>query len=103
MIHNAQAGRMMITADRATPDTMDEILSDIESEGVQATRIIDRHRTMLRGHQLDQKSIDLHGVIHESLALVAHDMERGRPRLASIWRRIPASSPAIRCSCSKCW
>ena len=74
MIHNAQAGRMMITADRATPDTMGEILSDIESEGVQATQIIDRHRTMLRGHQLDTKPIDLHAVIHESLALVAHDM-----------------------------
>ena len=74
MISNAQAGRMMITANRATPDTMGEILSDIESEGVQATQIIDRHRTMLRGHQLDTKPIDLHDVIHESLALVAHDM-----------------------------
>jgi C4-dicarboxylate-specific signal transduction histidine kinase len=51
-----------------------EILSDIESEGVQATQIIDRHRTMLRGHQLDTKPINLHDVIHESLALVAHDM-----------------------------
>jgi C4-dicarboxylate-specific signal transduction histidine kinase len=51
-----------------------EILSDIESEGVQATQIIDRHRTMLRSHQLDKKPIDLHAVIHESLALVAHDM-----------------------------
>ena len=74
MIHNAQAGRMMITADRSTPDTMGEILSDIETEGVQATQIIDRHRTMLRGHQLDTKPIDLHVVIDESLALVAHDM-----------------------------
>ena len=67
MIHNAQAGRMMLTADRATPDTMGEILSDIETEGVQATQIIDRHRTMLRGRQLDTKPIDLHVVIHESL------------------------------------
>ena len=74
MIHNAQAGRMMITANRATPDTVGEILSDIESEGVQATQIIDRHRTMLRSHQLDKKPIDLHAVIHESLALVVHDM-----------------------------
>ncbi len=74
MIHNAQAGRMMITASRATPDTVSEILSDIESEGVQATQIIDRHRAMLRSHQLDKKPIDLHAVIHESLALVAHDM-----------------------------
>jgi C4-dicarboxylate-specific signal transduction histidine kinase len=74
MIHNAQAGRMMITLNRATPDTMDEILFDIESQGVQAAQIIDRHRTMLRSHQLDKKPIDLHAVIHESLALVAHDM-----------------------------
>jgi signal transduction histidine kinase len=74
MIHNAQAGRMMITVNRATPDTMGEILSDIESEGVQATQIINRHRTMLRSHQLDKKPIDLHDVIHESLALVAHDL-----------------------------
>ncbi len=74
MINNAQAGRMMITADRATPDTMGEILSDIETEGVQAQQIIDRHRTMLRGRQLDAKPIDLHVVIQESLALVAHDM-----------------------------
>ena len=29
---------------------------------------------MLRGHQLDKKPIDLHAVVHESLALVAHDM-----------------------------
>ena len=74
MIYNAQAGRMMITLNRATPDTMDEILFDIESQGVQAAQIIDRHRTMLRSHQLDKKPIDLHAVIHESLALVAHDM-----------------------------
>ncbi len=74
MIHNAQAGRMMLTADRATPGTMGEILSDIETEGIQATQIIDRHRTMLRGRQLDTKPSDLHIVIHESLALVAHDL-----------------------------
>ena len=74
MIHNAQAGRMMITANRATPDTIGEILSDIETEGVQASQIIARHRTMLRSHQLDTKPIDLHAVIHDSLALVDHDM-----------------------------
>ena len=33
MIHNAQALQMMITANRATPDTIGEILSDIQSAG----------------------------------------------------------------------
>ena len=74
MMHNAQALQMMVTANRATPDAIGEILADIQAEGVRATQIIDRHRTMLRSHQLDKKPIDLHAVINESLALVAHDM-----------------------------
>ena len=74
MIHNAHALQKMIATERATPETIGEILSDIRSEGIQATQIIDRHRTMLRSHQLDKKPIDLHEVISESLALVAHDM-----------------------------
>ena len=74
MIHNAHALQKMIATDGATPETIGEILSDIRSEGIQATQIIDRHRTMLRSHQLDKKPIDLHEVISESLALVAHDM-----------------------------
>ena len=73
-MHNAQALQMMVTANRATPDTIGEILSDIQTQGVRATQIIDRHRTMLRSHQLDKKPIDLHAVIDETLALVAHDM-----------------------------
>ena len=74
IIHNAQALQMMVTANRATSETIGEILSDIQTQGVQATQIIDRHRTMLRSRQLDMKPIDLHAVINESLALVDHDM-----------------------------
>ena len=74
IMHNAQALQMMVNANRATPDTIGEILSDIQSQGVRATQIIDRHRTMLRSRQLDKKPIDLHAVIDETLALVAHDM-----------------------------
>ena len=78
MIHNAQALQMMINANRATSDTIGEILGDIRSQGVRATQIIDRHRTMLRSHQLDKKPIDLHAVVNESLALVAHDLRARR-------------------------
>ena len=78
MIHNAQALEMMISADRAPLDTIREILSDIRSQGVQATQIIDRHRTMLRTHQLEKKPIDLHVVLSESLALVAPEMSARR-------------------------
>jgi signal transduction histidine kinase len=74
MIHNAQAARMMISVERATPDAMGEILSDIESEGMLAIQIMDRQKTMLRNHPLEKTPIDLHSVILESLALVDHDM-----------------------------
>jgi hypothetical protein len=62
---NAKAFQMMVTANRATADTIGEILSDIQTQGVRATQIIDRHRTMLKSHQLDTKPIDLHAVIDE--------------------------------------
>ena len=75
MIYNAQALQMMLTRNRATSDTTEEILSDIRAQGLRATQIIERHRTMLRSRQLEKKPLDLHLVIHESLALVAHDME----------------------------
>ena len=55
MMYNAHALQMMVTANRATSDTMGEILSDIQSQGVRATQIIDRHRTMLRSHQLEKR------------------------------------------------
>ena len=63
IMSNAQALQMMVTTNRATSDTIGEILSDIQTQGVRATQIIDRHRTMLRSRQLDKKPIDLHAVI----------------------------------------
>jgi signal transduction histidine kinase len=74
IIHNAQALQMMVTANRATSDTIGEILSDIQTQGVQATNIIDRHRTRLQSRQVEMKPTDLHAVINDSLALVGHEM-----------------------------
>lgn len=74
MIQNTKALQMMIGANRASADTIGEIVSDIQRQGVQAAQIIDRHRAMLRGHQIDKQPIDLHAVIREGLAMVAHDL-----------------------------
>ena len=63
MIHNEQAPQMMVTANRAPSDTIGEIRSDIQAQGVQATQIIDRHRAMLQSRQLDMKPIGLHAAI----------------------------------------
>ena len=74
IMHNALALQMMVTANRATSDTIEEILSDIQAQAVHATQIIDRHRSMLKSHRLDKRPVDLHTVIDETMALVAHDM-----------------------------
>jgi C4-dicarboxylate-specific signal transduction histidine kinase len=74
IMYNAQALQMMVSANRASSDTVGEIVSDIQAQGVRATQIIERHRTMLKSRQLDKKPIDLRTVIDETLALVAHDM-----------------------------
>jgi signal transduction histidine kinase len=74
MIVNAETLRVMIASKTATSNTIEEVLSDIQAEGVLATQIIERHRTMLRSRQLQKKPIDLHTVVKESLALVAHEL-----------------------------
>lgn len=74
VMHNAQALQRMVTVNRVAPDDIGEILADIQSGAVLATQIIARHRSMVRGRQLHKKPTDLHSVIDESLALVAHDM-----------------------------
>ena len=73
---------MMITGNRATPDTIGEILSDIESQGVQPQRSSIGIGRCFEVITWIKKPIDLHAVIHGGLALVAHDMRarqiRGR-------------------------
>ncbi len=78
IVHNTKALQRMARSGSALPGATAEILDDIESEAVIATHIIDRHRAMLRSHQLQKRPTDLHGVVYESLALVAHDMSARR-------------------------
>jgi signal transduction histidine kinase len=83
IMHNAEALQRMVATNRATPDVTGEILTDINAEAVLARQIIERHRTMLRSHQLQKKPIDLNNVIEEGLALLAHEM-RARQVEASL-------------------
>ena len=74
ILHNTQAAAMLVSSNRATPEGLQEILRDIRTADVHATEIIQRHRTMIKSHELDKRPIDIHAVVRESLALVAHDM-----------------------------
>jgi len=70
---NAKTLQWMVTTNPAA-DTIAGILSDIQAQCSRASEIVERHRTMLRAHQLDKKPIDLGEVIRESLALVVHQL-----------------------------
>jgi signal transduction histidine kinase len=75
---NAEVLRMMVATDGAAPEGTGEIVADIQAETALAKQIIGRHRAMLRGRQLNRQPVDLHSVIEESVALVAHDMRLQR-------------------------
>jgi len=74
ILHNAQALQMAAERSSSASAPTGEILADIEAEALLAAQIIDRHRTWLRTHQIQKTPIDIHSVVSESLALVAHDL-----------------------------
>src|SRR5215207_219097 len=78
IVNNAQALQRMVATNRAPPGATEEILGEIRAEAVLAAQVIDRHRAMLRSHQLQKQPIDLNVVIHESLSLVGHEMRTQR-------------------------
>jgi len=92
MMHNTEALRMLVRSNRATTEVVDEILSDIHADGVQAAEIIERHRLMLRRHQLEKKPLDLCAIVNETVGLVAYDM---RARQVEVTVRRPADSCVI--------
>jgi C4-dicarboxylate-specific signal transduction histidine kinase len=80
ILHNAQAGEMLVESNRATPESLREILTDIRTENARATQIIERHRAMLKTRALEKHPVDIHTVVRESLALVAHDLRARQVR-----------------------
>jgi len=92
MIYNAEALELMLNANRATHETILEVLSDIRRDGILAADIIERHRMMLRSRQLQKKAVDLQSVVDETLTLVAHDL---RQRQIGVSVELPANSRVV--------
>ena len=73
-MYNAQALQIAAERSPSPPGPAKEILADIKGEAVLAAQIIERQRLWLRTHQIQKTAVDLHSVIRDSLALVAHDL-----------------------------
>jgi signal transduction histidine kinase len=78
ILHNAAAAELMLTADRLSRDDLRDILHDIRADDDRASQIVQRHRAMLQKHELERRPIDLHAVVRDSLALLAHDATQRR-------------------------
>src|SRR5262249_53750652 len=81
ILHNAQAADRLLASNRASVADLRDILSDIQSEDVRASRIIQRQRAMLEKHDPEQRTLDLNAVVRESLAIVAYDAKSRQVRL----------------------
>jgi signal transduction histidine kinase len=73
ILHNSQAGKMLVAANRATPETLSDILTDIHAADLRATQIVERHRSMLKARQVNQTPIEIQAVVRETVALMSHD------------------------------
>ena len=102
IMHNAQAGEMLVTSNRATPEMLREILSDIRTADVA------RHRS---SSGTGRCSGPVSWTRSQSISMPScarawrwwrTTRGRGKSRLTSNCRRSHVSSPAIRCSCSRC-
>ncbi|WP_298931942.1 ATP-binding protein [uncultured Ramlibacter sp.] len=87
--HNADALQRMVANRKATPEETLEILADIQAGAVAAIQIFERHRVMLRGRELQKTQVDLHSVIGDSLALVAHDMRKHKIEVSLDLSQVP--------------
>ncbi|MFL6549739.1 MAG: ATP-binding protein, partial [Povalibacter sp.] len=91
---NAEALTLMGRADVEIPETIREILSDIQADGLRAAQIIDRYRKMLRGQQLSRKPMDLRLAVEESLALVSHEVTT---RTIEVFSHLPTAPCIVNC------
>jgi signal transduction histidine kinase len=81
ILHNAQAAEHLLMSKGASVEEIREILNDIRSEDMRASRIIQRQRSMLKKHDLEQRAVDLNAVVRETLTIVAHDATTRHVRL----------------------
>ena len=70
ILHNAEAGEMMLEAGTASLDELRRIFADIRRIDLRAADIIQRLRTLLRKKEFDSQPIDINALTRETVALL---------------------------------
>ena len=77
ILHNAEAAEKMVSRGHPSED-LRELLRDIRQEESRAAEIIQKHRTMLKHHELERQTLDIYAVVRDAVALVAHTAREQR-------------------------
>lgn len=81
ILRNSEAASMQLTAGTATDEELLEIISDIHRDDKRAAAIIRRLRSLLEKHELEEAAVDLHDVVHETIAVAGPDASSRGVRL----------------------
>ena len=73
ILSNAQAGQLLLEADRVNLEKIREILDDIVADNRRAADLIRRLRTLLKKGDLEYVSLDLNDVVSEVAGLMRND------------------------------
>ncbi len=71
ILHNAEAGEMLLESDLPSRDDVRQILADIRRIDMRAAEIIQRLRGLLRRHEFETGSVDINDLARETASMVA--------------------------------
>jgi two-component system, LuxR family, sensor kinase FixL len=93
ILRNAEAAEIFLQKEQPDLEEIRAILADIRKDDQRAGSVIDRMRSLLKKHNLELKSLDLGGLLAETIALAQSD---AHVRRVSLSLQIPAKLPAVR-------
>jgi signal transduction histidine kinase/integral membrane sensor domain MASE1 len=73
---NAEAGALLLAAERIDVDAVREILEDIIADSVRAAQVVQRLRSMLHNVESQRQVLQLNDLVQESLMLARVDLAR---------------------------
>jgi signal transduction histidine kinase len=78
--HNARAAEIL-ASNGATAGALSETFADIREAAARAAQVIQRQRRMLRNRPIAKKPVDIHGVVRDSVAFIAHATDAKQVRV----------------------
>jgi signal transduction histidine kinase len=93
ILRNAEAAEIFLQKEKPDLEEIRAILADIRKDDQRAGSVIDRMRSLLKKRSLESKSLDLGGLLAETVTLAQSD---ARARRVNLTLQMPAQLPVVR-------